>query len=113
MSDKIVFERMMLSDGSYIPISQEVLSLDVKFDAQLTFSPQVTSLLSQGYHLIRNVASIRKYLSRDHLKALVNSIVIAKVDNCNTLLYGISAYNAGRLQKLNKRFLSFLTTSRN
>ena len=98
-SDQIVFERMMLYDGSYIPISKEVLNLGVKFDAQLTFSPQVTSLLSQGYHLIRNVASIRKYLSRDHQKALVNSIVIAKVDNCNTLLYGISAYDSGRLQK--------------
>ena len=56
-------------------------------------------MVSQGYHLIRNVASIRKYLGRDHQKTLVNSIVIGKVDNCNSLYYGISAYDSDRLQK--------------
>ena len=96
---QVVFERMMLSDGSYIPISQLVQNLGVRFDSQLTFSPHISSIIADGYHLIRNIASIRKYLSLEHLKTLVNSIVIAKVDNCNSLLYGISGYDSDRLQK--------------
>ena len=94
-----VFDRLLLSGGSYIQISREVLSLGLIIDAQLTFSPYISSMISQGYHLIRNVSSIRKYLSTKHVKTLVNSIVIAKVDNCNSLLYGISAFDSDRLQK--------------
>ena len=99
ISGQIVFNRLMLSDGSFIEISQEVYNLGVTLDSQLTYSPYISSIISQGYQLIRSVAGIRKYLSTDHLKTLVNSIVIAKVDNCNSLLYGISAYDTGRLQK--------------
>ena len=89
----------MLSDGSYIPISKEVYNLGFTLDSQLAYSSHISATIAQGYHLIRNIASIRKYLSDDHVKTLVNAIVIAKVDNCNSLLYGISSYDAGRLQK--------------
>lgn len=97
--EQAVFDRLLLSDGSYIKISHQVLSLGLLIDAQLTFSPYISLVISQGYHLLRNVSSVRKFLSTDHLKTLVNSIVIGKVDNCNSLLYGISAYDTDRLQK--------------
>ena len=99
ISQKLVFERLLLSDGSYIPISKEVYNLGFTLDSQLAYSSHISATIAQGYHLIRNIASIRKYLSDDHVKTLVNAIVIAKVDNCNSLLYGISSYDAGRLQK--------------
>lgn len=99
ISKQLVFQRLLLSDGSYIPISQEVYNLGVTLDSQLTYNSHISTTIAQGYHLIRNVSSIRKYLSDDHLKTLVNAVVIAKVDNCNSLLYGISSYDADRLQK--------------
>ena len=98
-SGQIAFDRLMLTDGSYLDISDEVYNLGVILDSRLTFSSHITSSIAQGYHLIRNIAGIRKYLSIEHLRTLVNSIIIAKVDNCNSLLYGISAHDSGRLQK--------------
>ena len=98
-SNELVFEQLLLSDGSYIPISTQVYNLGFTLDSLLTFTPHVSLNISQGYHLIRNIASIRKYLSVDHLKTLVNSVIVAKTDNCNSLLYGISAYDTDRLQK--------------
>ena len=97
--DQAVFDRLLLSDGSYIQISHQVLSLGLLIDARLTFSPYISVMISQGYHLLRNVSAVRKYLTIEHLKTLVNSIVIGKVDNCNALLYGISSYDTDRLQK--------------
>ena len=94
-----VFDRLLLSDGSYIQISHQVLTLGLLIDAHLTFSPYVSAMISQGYCLLRNICSVRKFLSIDHVKTLVNAIVIGKVDNCNSLLYGISAYDTDRLQK--------------
>ena len=98
--NQFVFERLMLSDGTYVKISQEVNNLGVLMDNHLTYSAHISSTISQGYHLIRNVSTIRKYLSIHHLKSLVNSIVISKVDHCNSLFYGITSYNIDRLQKL-------------
>ena len=97
-SDHIAFGKIMLSDGTYIDISSVAYNLGVQFDSLLTYSPHITSTVAEGYTLIRNIASIRRYLSIEHLKTLVNAIVIAKVDHCNCLLYGISAYDSNRLQ---------------
>ena len=98
-SSQIVFDHLLLSDGSFIKISSEVYNLGVLFDSLLTFSPHITSIVAQGYHLLRNLAGIRKYLSTDDMKSLVNAIVVAKVDNCNSLLPGISSYDLHKLQK--------------
>ena len=99
VSNQIVFEQLLLSDGSVIELSDEVMNLGVTLDSQLTFSSHITSSISHGYQLIRNIVGIRKFLSVDNLKTLVNSIIVAKVDNCNSLLYGISSYDSNRLQK--------------
>ena len=96
---QFVFDRVMLSDGSFIQVSNEAYDLGVTLDSQLTYSSHISSTISQGYRLLKNVAAIRKYLSVEHLKSLVNSIVVAKVDYCNSLLYGVSADNKGKLQK--------------
>ena len=96
---QIVFDSLMLSDGSYINISSKVHNLGAILDSTLSFSPFITSSVAQGYHLLRNLSGIRKYLSKDDLRTLVNSIVIAKVDNCNSLLYGISAHDSDKLRK--------------
>ena len=90
---------MILCDGSYVQISDQVYNLGVTLDSNLSFSPHISATISQGYNLIRNIAGIRKYISREHVKTLVNSIIIAKLDNCNSLYMGISAYEAGRLRK--------------
>ena len=50
--------------------------------------------------MIRNVSKVRKLITVDRLKTLVNAIVISKIDYCNALLYGLSAYNINRLQIL-------------
>ena len=95
----ISFGQLILSNGSRVQISNQVYNLGVTLDSNMSFSPHISASISQGYGLIRNITGIRKYISREHLKTLVNSIIIAKFDNCNSLYVGISAYEAGRLRK--------------
>ena len=96
---QVVFDYLILSDGSYLKISSEVHNLGVILDSTLSFSPYISASIAHGYQLIRNISVIRKYLSKDDLKTLVNSIIIAKVDNCNSLLYGVSMYDSDKLRK--------------
>ena len=95
----VPFSQIILSNGSRIQLSNQVYNLGVTLDSTMSFSPHISSSVSQGYGLIRNIAGIRKYISRDHLKTLVNSIIVAKFDNCNSLYSGISSFEAGRLRK--------------
>ena len=95
----VVFSQLILSNGSHIQFTDQVYNLGVTLDSKMSFSPHITSTISQGYQIIRNIAGIRKFISRDHLKTLVNSLIIAKLDNCNSLRFGISAFDSGRLRK--------------
>ena len=95
----IAFSQLILSDCSRVQISKQVYNLGVTLDSKMSFSPHISASISQGYRLIRNITGIRKFISRENLKTLVNSIIIAKFDNCNSLYAGISAYDTGRLRK--------------
>ena len=43
------------------------------------------------YHLT-NIAKIRKYLSEDTSQILVHAFISSKLDNCNSLLYGLTKH---------------------
>ena len=98
-SSEIAFSQLILSDGSHIQLSNQVYNLGVILDSNMSFSPHISSSISQGYNLIRNISGIRKYISREHMKTLVNAIIIAKFDNCNSMYMGISSFDCGRLRK--------------
>lgn len=99
MADKFAFNRVTLGSGSYINISNKVHNLGVIYEADMGFTSQVNSIISEGYQLIRNISAVRKYLPTEHLRTLVNSMIVAKIDSCNSVLYGISSYDLGRLQR--------------
>ena len=43
---------------------------------------------------------MRKYLSYDNRKAIVQAIIMSRLDYCNGLLYGTPAVHLGKLQRL-------------
>ena len=99
-SSKLLVQRVLLNDGSIIPISCEAMNLGVLLDSRLSFGPQLDKVISACYRLLRNISSIRKFLSDDDIKSLVHSIVVARIDNCNALYTGLSVHNISRLQRL-------------
>ena len=100
LRDKIHIDQVYIGNNVFLPVSPDAVSLGVKFDSQLSFSPQISMVLSQSYKLICNVGKIRRYLTVDDIKCLVHAIVISRIDNCNSLLYGLPDYEINRLQML-------------
>ena len=49
---------------------------------------------------IYNIRRIRKYLNNDAIQALVHSIVIGRLDYCNSLLYKVPAVHMSKLQRI-------------
>ena len=75
-----------------------VRNLGVMFDKNMTMEAQVSAVTrSTSYH-VRNVSRIRRHLTLDSAKSVVNSLVTSRLDYCNSLLTGVSGYLVTRLQ---------------
>ena len=77
--------------GVQVNLQQKpVRNLGVMFDRNMTMSDQVKSLVrSVSYHS-RNISRIRRHLTIDCTKKLVNSLVTTRLDYCNSLLVGVA-----------------------
>ena len=99
-SSAVLIDHIVMSDNSFVRISDVVTNLGIRLDSKLSFSPQISSIVSGGYQLIKDIGKIRRYLSSNDLKTLINSFMISRIDTCNSLYYGISAHELKRLQML-------------
>ena len=52
------------------------------------------------YYVIRNIRSIRRYISDDLCHTLVKCLVLNQLDYCNSLLYGLPECEISKLQKV-------------
>ena len=61
---------------------------------------------------IRQVSSIRQYLTVELTKTLVRAFVLSKFDYCNSLLYGCPLHILRRLQKVQNSVTKLVFKSR-
>ena len=71
---------------SDIPFSNAARNLGVIFDSQLALKEQVNKLCQLAYLEIRWIGSIQHYLTFEATKTLVSSLVLSRLDYCNSLL---------------------------
>ena len=64
-------------------------NLDVIFDDKLSMKQQVSKIRQSAYLELRRNSSIRHVLTVDATKTLVTSLVLSRLDYCNSLLSGI------------------------
>ena len=67
-------------------------------DSVLNFEHHITDICKPCYFNIRNIYRIRKCLSTEHKKILVGAFVTSRLDNCNSLLYGLPRCLLQKLQ---------------
>ena len=61
---------------------------------------QVTSLCRSSYFHLRTIASIRPYLSDESTAQLVSSLILSRLDYCNSTLSGLPSSSQNRLQNV-------------
>ena len=80
--------------GTEIIITKKARNLGVIMDNNLSFSSHINEICKKSTLAIRSIGRIRKYLSLDGLKMLVNALVISRLDYCNCLLYSVKGINS-------------------
>ena len=87
-------------DGSEIFPTAQVKNLGVIFDEELTLSAQVTSLCQQMFMEIRKISLHRNFLPDDVVTQLMISLVLSKMDYCNSLFINLPQNLLDKLQRV-------------
>ena len=102
--NNIFFDKVYLGNNVFIPVSNDAMNLGFCLDSELSHSKHINMIVSQSYTCISNIGRIRRYLTIDNLRCLVQCVLVSKIDNCNSLFFGISESELSRLQKLQNSF---------
>ena len=68
------------------------------FDKELKHTAHVNRLTSSSLHCLQNMARIRHQLDTQTVKTIIQTLVISKLNYCNSILLGIPNYNIAKLQ---------------
>ena len=82
--EKVSVAELSVGDISVAPAST-ARNLGVLFDQNLKFYAQITKTCYTGYYYLHNIRKIRKYLTLDSTRCLVHTLVMGRVDYCNSL----------------------------
>ena len=94
---KVSLDKITVGKNS-IFLSQNVKNLGTLMDCNLKFHKQINNLCKSSYYFLYNIRKIRKYLTKDLTATLVHALVISRLDYCNSILYGLPAYQIAKLQ---------------
>ena len=83
---------------SVIAPQSPVRNLGVWLDSDLSIGDHVTKTsFAAAFCYLYNIRRIRKYLSKECTETLIHAFISSRLDYCNSLLYGLPAY---QIQKL-------------
>ena len=80
---------VLVANGSAVDLLCTVTCLGVTIDQRLTFGNHIKRITGRCFHCLRQLRSIRRTLTTDTAIALVNSLVISRIDYCNAVLTGV------------------------
>lgn len=83
-----------------VTFKSSVKYLGVVLDETLSMDAQISSLCRNCHFHLRKIAAIRPYLSQASTAQLVSSMVLSRLDYCNSILAGLPSSSLSRLQKV-------------
>ena len=81
-----------------IPFSDRVKTLGVYLDSNLSLEDQVSETVKTCFFLIRNLSKARTFLTTKAAHTIAVSLILSRLDYCNSLLAGLPKSQLKRLQ---------------
>lgn len=86
--------------GTTVQPSSTLRNLGVLFESDLSLASHVNQLTARCYSSLRRIKSCRRALTRSASVTLVNSLIVSRLDYCNSLLAGCSKQLVDKLQRV-------------
>ena len=89
-------------DLDSIPIypSNTIRNLGATFDHHMDMESFVNGKCKSARYALRKISRVRRSLTTDACKSLIQAYVLSKLDYCNCLLHGVPSYYITRLQRV-------------
>ena len=88
----------MFLDEKCIRFPNVAYNLGVLLDGELSFKEQISHCVQSCYSTIRQISGVKTFLSADHRKILLTSLVLSRLDYCNGLFYNVNTSYLKQLQ---------------
>ena len=82
-------DSLLVGEAS-IPFSSVVKTLRVTLDAALSFDQHVSAVVRSCFFHVRSLSKVRSYLTRKAANSISVSLILSKLDYCNSLLAGLA-----------------------
>ena len=99
LSDKVQVDSICVGDCD-VSASEKARNLGAMFDHHLTLHQHVSSIVKSCNWQLQRVGQIRKFLTNSAAEKVIHAFVSSRLDNGNSLLYGLPEYQIERLQRI-------------
>ena len=86
--------------GTIVNPCTHARNLGITLDTNLTLKKHISNIVQSCCVHLRNIRSIRHYLSRELSERLIHAFVTSRLDFCNSVLIGLPKTYTNRLQKV-------------
>ena len=83
-----------------VKLSDQIKSLGVVMDSNLTFNAHITALCKARHFHLRSLRHIRRSLTDDMAILIAVALVQSRLDYCNSLFFNMSGFNINKLQRV-------------
>ena len=97
--DKISISELSI-DHLKVSVVCNVRILVTWFDNHLSMKTAINKTCQSGLYHLHNIGRIRRFLSFEDRKSIVQAIVMSRIDYFNSLLYGVADTNLSKLQRV-------------
>ena len=107
-SKTINIQPIKIGNCSIMP-THTARNLRATFYHHMSPIPHVSSIIKSCNFQLRRLLQIRKYLSTDASEKLIHAFISSRLDNGNSLVFGVSDYHINRLQRVHNTAARILT----
>ena len=103
---------LYISVGATDVLTRSARNLGVIFDEHMNLESHVKNMRCSCFQHLKWISDIRKYITADSAKQLVHAFVTSRLDNGNSLLYGLPSSVIHKLQMVQHAAARVITRTR-
>ena len=92
-----------------VSVNTHARNLGIIFDDTLSMKEQINAVVKSCNIQLRSIGNIRKYLSSEAATNLIHAFITSRLDNGNSLLFGLPDYLIEKLQRIQNNAARILT----
>ena len=79
-------------NSSPVCLTPSARNIGVVFNSAMNFEKHISEICKSVFFHIRNISQVRRCLSTESTRTLVNAFVTSRIESCHPISYGLPSY---------------------